>query len=98
MFRQVDHMACRLHTARTLARMQSEEAAEPIAQLLRQTIQAGPDNEKLVPSASSESREETYVRTCASLIESLQILDPAQAKQAAEAVIRDGPGSPPPRV
>ena len=93
MFRQVDHMACRLHTARTLARMQSEEAAEPIAQLLRQTIQAGPDNEKLVPSASSESREETYVRTCASLIESLQILDPAQAKQAAEAVIRDGPGS-----
>lgn len=30
-FRRVDHMACRMHTAGILARMQSEEAAEPIA-------------------------------------------------------------------
>jgi len=92
-FREVDHMSCRLHTARILARKHWQEAAEPIAELLRQTIEAGPASEKLVSSSSTESREKAYVRTCASLIESLQRLDPAQAKQIAEAVIRNGPGS-----
>ena len=92
-FREVDQMSCRLHAAQILARLHCREAAEPIAELLRRTIEAGPASEKLVPSSSSESREKAYVRTCASLIGSLQILDPPRARQVAESVIRNGPGS-----
>jgi len=91
-FREVDHMPYRLHAAKLLARKGCNTAADPIADLLHRTIEAGPANSRLVPS-SSESREKAYVRTCESLIESLRILDPSRAKQVAEDVIRNGPGS-----
>ncbi len=91
-FRDVDQMPCRLNAAHLLAQKECKTAAGPIAELLRRTIKAGPANAKLV-ALDHESRKRAYVRTCASLIESLRRLAPQQAKQIAEGVIRDGPDS-----
>jgi HEAT repeat protein len=91
-FRDVDQLLCRMHTAKVLARMDCGEAAKPVAEFLRHTIAAGPANPKL-PPPEDELPEKAYIRICTSLLDSLQHLDPPQAKQIAEEVIRNGPDS-----
>jgi hypothetical protein len=88
----IDQLNIQLSAAGILARKKHKPAAEPIAALLQRTIDSGPTNQKL-NRRSSESKEQAFVRTCASLLKSLATLDNQQAKKIAEDVIRNGPKS-----
>ena len=91
-FNDTDKMACRLASADLLARKGYKNAADPIEEFLRKTIEAGSANPKLeLVRMRSESREQAYVHTCAALLKALDSLSPDRAKQIARDVIVHGP-------
>jgi hypothetical protein len=91
-FREADQMPCRLAAARLLAGARHEAAVEPVEKLLRETIEAGPGNPKLV-RGNYDTADSAYVRTCQDLLESLDQLDHRRAAKLAEGVFLKGPAA-----
>jgi len=91
LFEQVNSLSCQLAIAELLSRNRYQPAAESLEKLVRETIEAGPNNPKLVPASSSETKAETYIRRCKSLFESLHRLNPAVSRKIARKVVLNGP-------
>jgi hypothetical protein len=89
-FRDIDDMPHKLQAARLMADGRYEPAARHVEKLLRRTVKAGQANEKLV-IGDYETREGAYVRTCISLLESLNGLHRTRARKMAEEVLIHGP-------
>ncbi len=89
-FRDIDNMWCKRLCAEHLAKLQHKPAAEPIAKLLRATIDAGEGNPKLLPK-SDHVRKATYLGTCRDFLNVLSQLDAKTAKAIGEGILLNGP-------